>query len=60
MWECERFGREVCRPICNLAARIGWPATSRQVTEDEAAAAAECVWQMADIRSLLIDARHGA
>eukprot|EP00969_Alexandrium_andersonii_P250736 11081635-Alexandrium_andersonii.AAC.1 len=59
MWECERFGREVRRPICNLAARIGWPATPRQVTEDEAAAAAECVWQMADIRSLLIDARHG-
>eukprot|EP00969_Alexandrium_andersonii_P322319 14241476-Alexandrium_andersonii.AAC.1 len=59
MWDCERFGREVRRPICNLAARIGWPATERHITEAEASAAAECVWQMADIRAMLITARRG-
>eukprot|EP00969_Alexandrium_andersonii_P264408 11685639-Alexandrium_andersonii.AAC.1 len=59
MWDCERFGREVRRPLCNLAARVGWPAAERQITEDEASAAAECVWQMADIRALLVTARYG-
>eukprot|EP00969_Alexandrium_andersonii_P012072 526543-Alexandrium_andersonii.AAC.1 len=59
MWGCERFGREVRRPLCNLAARIGWPATERQIIEDEEKAAAECVWQMADIRGLRVTARYG-
>eukprot|EP00969_Alexandrium_andersonii_P359692 15453754-Alexandrium_andersonii.AAC.1 len=59
MWDCERFGREVRRPLCNSATRIGWPATPRQIIEDDAQAAAECVWQMADIRVLLVTARYG-